>query len=62
MRRLFKQVADKIFNLLQNSIFVAHNVNFDYSFIKHQLQEAGHALNNTQTLYRAHGQESISGF
>ncbi|MES1225900.1 MAG: 3'-5' exonuclease, partial [Bacteroidota bacterium] len=41
---VFKQVADKIFNLLQNRIFVAHNVNFDYSFIKHQLEEAGHDL------------------
>ena len=35
----------KIFNLLQNRIFVAHNVNFDYSFIKHHLQEAGYDLN-----------------
>jgi len=42
---LFNQVADKIFNLLENRVFVAHNVNFDYSFIRHQLQEAGYFLN-----------------
>jgi DNA polymerase III subunit epsilon len=41
----FEQVAGRIFNLLQDRIFVAHNVNFDYSFIKHQLQEAGYVLN-----------------
>jgi DNA polymerase III subunit epsilon len=41
----FEHVASEIFNLLQSRIFVAHNVNFDYSFIKHQLQEAGFDLN-----------------
>ncbi|MEP6728416.1 MAG: exonuclease domain-containing protein, partial [Bacteroidota bacterium] len=41
---LFEQVADKIFNLLQNRIFVAHNVNFDYSFIRHHLLQAGYDL------------------
>jgi len=41
---LFKQVADKIYNLLEHRVFVAHNVNFDYSFIKHQLGEAGFDL------------------
>lgn len=28
--------------LLSGRIFVAHNVNFDYSFIRHQLEAAGH--------------------
>ncbi|MEP7277129.1 MAG: exonuclease domain-containing protein [Bacteroidota bacterium] len=41
----FDQVAQRIFNLLENRVFVAHNVNFDYSFILHQLQQAGYALN-----------------
>ncbi len=41
---LFKDVADKIFNLLQYRVFVAHNVNFDYSFIKNQLNDAGYNL------------------
>ncbi|MBE7178495.1 MAG: GIY-YIG nuclease family protein [Mucilaginibacter polytrichastri] len=33
----FSQVADKIHALLAGKIFVAHNVNFDYSFLKHHL-------------------------
>jgi DNA polymerase III subunit epsilon len=38
---VFTDVAFQIFNLLENTIFVAHNVNFDYSFLKHELQQAG---------------------
>lgn len=38
----FKEVAGQIHELLQDKVFVAHNVNFDYSFVKHQLQEAGY--------------------
>ena len=28
----FEKVADKIFQLLNENVFIAHNVNFDYSF------------------------------
>ncbi|TAE88813.1 MAG: DNA polymerase III subunit epsilon, partial [Bacteroidetes bacterium] len=42
---VFSEVAEKIHQLLQPHIFVAHNVNFDYSFIKHHLQQAGYDLN-----------------
>lgn len=38
---LFKEVAHQVYNLIKDRIFVAHNVNFDYSFVKHQLQEEG---------------------
>ncbi len=41
----FGEVADNIFTLLRHRIFVAHNVNFDYSFVKHHLQEHGYDLN-----------------
>jgi DNA polymerase-3 subunit epsilon len=37
----FEAIASNIFNLLQGRVFVAHNVNFDYSFIKHHLSESG---------------------
>lgn len=37
----FNQVASKIYQLLQPHIFVAHNVNFDYSFVRQQLAQAG---------------------
>jgi DNA polymerase-3 subunit epsilon len=40
----FNEVADILFDLLNENIFVAHNVNFDYSFIKHQLKNSGYDL------------------
>ena len=42
----FEEVAERIFNLLHNKIFIAHNVSFDYSFIKSHLREAGFDLNS----------------
>src|SRR5688572_26127024 len=39
----FEEVAPEIFELLQGNIFIAHNVNFDYSFLKHHLDKAGFA-------------------
>jgi DNA polymerase III subunit epsilon len=41
----FKELAPTIFELLSNNVFVAHNVNFDYSFIFHQLKQCGYELN-----------------
>jgi DNA polymerase III subunit epsilon len=41
---VFDEIADMLFDLLQQNIFVAHNVNFDYSFIKHQLKNSGYDL------------------
>jgi DNA polymerase-3 subunit epsilon len=40
----FHEVAPQIYNLLKNRVFVAHNVNFDFSFVKHHLKEAGFDL------------------
>ncbi len=40
----FKEVAPQIFRLLKNRVFVAHNVNFDYSFVKYQMALAGFDL------------------
>ena len=40
----FETVAEKIYQLLQGRVFVAHNVNFDFSFVKHHLQTAGFHL------------------
>lgn len=40
----FDEVADTLFDLLNDKIFVAHNVNFDYSFIKHHLKQSGYDL------------------
>ena len=42
--RDFKSIADELYELLHDKIFVAHNVNFDYSFVKHHFQQAGYEL------------------
>src|SRR5215217_7931760 len=41
----FEEVAEKVFTYLQGNIFIAHNVNFDYSFIKNHLAFFGYTLN-----------------
>jgi DNA polymerase-3 subunit epsilon len=41
----FEEVAEKIYTYLQGNIFVAHNVNFDYSFIKSHLDFYGYSFN-----------------
>ncbi|HTJ12133.1 MAG TPA: exonuclease domain-containing protein [Dinghuibacter sp.] len=41
----FEEVAPRVFELLQDKVFVAHNVNFDYSFVQHHLRHAGYGLN-----------------
>jgi DNA polymerase-3 subunit epsilon len=38
---IFDDIAEKVLEMLTERIFVAHNVNFDYSFIRHQLEESG---------------------
>ena len=41
----FSSIADELYKLLADKVFVAHNVNFDYSFIKHHLSKSGYDLN-----------------
>jgi len=41
----FSEVAAPIYTLLEQHVFVAHNVNFDYSFLKHALAQSGYTLN-----------------
>lgn len=40
----FSDLAPLIYEKLKGRVFVAHNVNFDYSFIKHHLSAAGFDL------------------
>lgn len=42
----FEDLAEKIYSILHDKIFIAHNVNFDYSFIKAHLKESGFDLNS----------------
>lgn len=38
----FQAISSRIFELLDNRVFVAHNVNFDYSFLIKELKLAGY--------------------
>ena len=38
---VFEDIAPALFELLNDMVFVAHNVNFDYSFVKHHFKAAG---------------------
>jgi len=38
---IFDDISEKVLEMLTDRIFVAHNVNFDYSFVHHQLEQAG---------------------
>ena len=41
---LFSEVAAEIYSLLHDKIFIAHNVNFDHSFLKYHLSACGYEL------------------
>lgn len=38
----FEEIAGTVYEMLQDRVFVAHSVNFDYSFVKHHLEQAGY--------------------
>ncbi|MEZ7505945.1 exonuclease domain-containing protein [Flavobacterium sp. Arc2] len=38
---IFDAISEKVLEMLTGRIFVAHNVNFDYSFVRHQLEASG---------------------
>ena len=40
----FDEIADVLFEILNQNIFIAHNVNFDFSFINHQFKQSGYDL------------------
>ena len=37
----FSDIADELMDILEGAVFVAHNVRFDYSFLKHEFSLAG---------------------
>lgn len=41
---VFSSVADKLFGMLNGRVFVAHAVNFDYSFLKNEFKKHGYDL------------------
>ncbi|WDO12350.1 GIY-YIG nuclease family protein [Flavobacterium sp. WW92] len=38
---VFDDIAEKVLEMLSGRVFVAHNVNFDHSFVRHELELAG---------------------
>lgn len=38
---IFDFISEKVLEMLTDRIFVAHNVNFDYSFVRHELEQSG---------------------
>ncbi len=42
---VFEEVACEVYQLLHDKVFVAHNVNFDYSFVKSHLAASQYNLN-----------------
>lgn len=38
---IFDAIAERVLAMLTDRIFVAHNVNFDYSFVRHELEKSG---------------------
>jgi DNA polymerase-3 subunit epsilon len=42
---LFEDVADEFLEFMQETIFIAHNVSFDYSIIKNHFEDMGTAFN-----------------
>jgi len=42
---VFREIAEDLFNILDGCIFVAHNVRFDYNFLKAEFERAGVSFN-----------------
>lgn len=59
---LFEEVAQDIYTLLNEKIFVAHNVNFDYSFVKSHLAEYGLLLDTKKLCTVRLSRKIIPGF
>ena len=57
-----EQVAGDIYELLKDKIFVAHNVNFDYSFVRYHLASCGYTLQNSKLCTLRLSRKIIPGY
>lgn len=57
----FKAVSEELYALLHDKIFVAHNVNFDYSFLKHHFRQSGYVLDCQKLCTIRLGRQIIPG-
>ncbi|MEJ7821259.1 MAG: exonuclease domain-containing protein [Chitinophagaceae bacterium] len=60
--RNFKMIAEELHELLCDKIFVAHNVNFDYSYLKYHFKEAGYELDCKKLCTIRLGRQILPGF
>lgn len=58
---VFSSVAAELYSILKERIFVAHNVNFDYSFIRYHLDKHGFQLDNKKLCTIRLGRKVIPG-
>ncbi|MBL7738459.1 MAG: GIY-YIG nuclease family protein [Chitinophagaceae bacterium] len=58
----FEEVASDIYAFLHDKVFVAHNVNFDYSFVKSHLAGAGFILDTKKLCTVRLSRKIIPGF
>lgn len=63
----FDEIAGEVYRILEGAIFVAHNVRFDFSFIKRQLEAVGYSfrpklfctVRMSRALYKEHKGHSL---
>lgn len=63
----FNEIAYQLHNLLDHAVFIAHNVRFDFSYIKHELAACGYDISPrllctvrlSRALYPAHHGHSL---
>jgi DNA polymerase-3 subunit epsilon len=58
----FSDIAEKIYSILHDKIFIAHNVNFDYSFINGHLKASGFELNSKKLCTVRLSRKILPGF
>jgi DNA polymerase-3 subunit epsilon len=58
---MFSDVAKKIIEMTKDSVFVAHNVSFDYGFIKAEFKELGFEFNRKKLCTVKLGRKIIPG-
>lgn len=60
--RQFTMIADELYELICDKIFVAHNVNFDYSYLKYHFKEAGYELDCKKLCTIRLGRQILPGY
>jgi DNA polymerase III subunit epsilon len=57
----FETIAADLYRILEGKVFVAHSVNFDYSFINAQLKQAGYELKSPKLCTVRYGKKVFPG-